>query len=165
MNRTIRACSTGVLVTVLLTSGRAFGQEPNPTAPSAAAAETTPAAPAPAPTPAPASMAPLLPNPGRIPAYVAGGLAVLALGTGAVFGVISLSEHSSFQSTPTTSTANAGESHELIADMCFGGAATLAVASIVMFLTHEEPSQAKAPAQASIVPVVSPRATGLLVRF
>jgi hypothetical protein len=68
---------------------------------------------------------------------VTGGLAVVLLGIGTAFGAMSISDHSSFDAHPTTATANAGESHELSADMCFGGALTLGVASIVMALTHE----------------------------
>jgi hypothetical protein len=98
---------------------------------------------------------------------VTGGLAVVALGTGTVFGILSISDHSNFDAHPTTATANDGESHELTADMCFGVAATLAVASIVMALTHEDshPTSSSPAPRASISPILSPRAAGVLVRF
>jgi hypothetical protein len=105
----------------------------------------------------------------RIPVFVAGGLAVVLLGIGTAFGAMSISDHSSFDAHPTTSTANAGESHELTADMCFGGALTLGVASIVMALTHEgapyQPPQAPSVSRATFLPVVSPRGAGLVVSF
>ena len=49
--------------------------------------------------------------------------------------------------------------------MCFGGAATLAVAAIVMALTHEDAQTSQAKAAARVSPVLSPRAAGVLVRF
>jgi len=140
---------------------------------SVAGAEETATAPVPAPpTAAPATQAapdsspPPRFNAGKIPMLVTGGLAVVALGTGAVFGIVSISDHSNFDAHPTTANANAGESHELTADMCFGVAATLAVASLVMALTHEDSSPAAtSEPHVSISPILSPRAAGLVVRF
>ncbi len=183
LERTLRR--SPILLAVALSSGRATAQEPAlaPSAPPApAVAPTAPAAPAVAPTAAP-------PNPGEpgeraadaspspnverrppeettIPIFVTGGLAVVLLGIGTAFGAMSISDHSSFNAHPTTATANAGESHELIADMCFGGALTLGVASIVMALTHQgAPSQPPDVSRATFLPVVSPRGAGLVVRF
>jgi hypothetical protein len=146
---------------------------PPPTPPPTLAPAPTPAPAATTSPPTPETSPPAEPSGplssvGRIPIYVTGALAVVALGTGTVFGIMSISDHSSFDANPTTATANAGESHELIADMCFGGAATLAVAAIVMALTHEDPhpaAQSTPAPRASVSPVLSPRAAGVVVRF
>jgi hypothetical protein len=137
--------------------------------PTSAELRSPPAVSAPAP-PTPvepdAPPAPARFNAGRIPMLVTGGLAVVALGTGTVFGILSISDHSNFDAHPTTATANDGESHELTADMCFGVAATLAVATLVMALTHEDsPPPATSAPHVSISPIVSPRAAGVVVRF
>ncbi|HTQ45446.1 MAG TPA: hypothetical protein VMI75_21960 [Polyangiaceae bacterium] len=99
---------------------------------------------------------------GRIPAYVVGGLAVVTLGVGAVFGGLSVADHREFVQHPTAATANRGDSHEIIADMCFGGAATLAVAAVVMFLTHQPPAPASVPATSRVTwsPLVGQHAAG-----
>ncbi len=69
-----------------------------------------------------------------VPALVTGGLAVAALGVGTVFGVMALSDKSDFKANPTSSKADDGENHALIADMAFGVAVTLGVTSAVLFL-------------------------------
>jgi hypothetical protein len=134
---------------------------PSPVPPPPTAASPTPPTPIEPDAPPPARF-----NAGKIPMLVTGGLAVVALGTGTVFGILSISDHNNFDAHPTTATANDGESHELTADICFGVAATLAVASLVMALTHEDsPPAATSAPRVSISPIVSPRAAGLLVRF
>jgi hypothetical protein len=99
---------------------------------------------------------------GRIPAYVVGGLAVVTLGVGSVFGGLSVADHRQFVEHPTAAVANRGDSHELIADMCFGGAATLAVAAVVMFLTHQPPTPASVPAASRVTwsPLVGQHGAG-----
>jgi protein TonB len=74
---------------------------------------------------------------GRIPALATAGLAVVSLGAGTVLGALALGDHQEFEKSPTTELANRGEARALAADMLFGGAATLAVASLVMFLSHD----------------------------
>jgi hypothetical protein len=155
-----------------LSPGRAAAEEPSvaPSTETNAPAVAPPRMPANPPeptTPAP-SMSPLA-SVGRVPVFVTGGLAVVLAGIGAAFGVMSISDHSTFSTHPSAATANAGESHELIADMCFGGALTLGVASIVMALTREEASsrtpQTRSAPGAAFLPVISPRGAGLVVRF
>jgi hypothetical protein len=66
---------------------------------------------------------------------------------GVVFGVLALNDKSTFDKTPTSSTADSGENHALICDMAFGVAVTLGVTSAVLFLTSDE-----APAKAAGLP-------------
>jgi hypothetical protein len=108
---------------------------------------------------------------GKLPALVTGGLAVASLITGTVFGILAWEDHESFQTNPSADLANRGESRGLTADMCFGGAATLAVASIVMYLTHEEAAAAtptsETPPRVSLAPFLSPGGggAGAVLRF
>jgi hypothetical protein len=101
--------------------------------PTTAPPPTTPPPPPPPPTEA-RSM---------LPAYITGGLAVVAAGVGTIFGVIALGDKSDFDKNPTTSKADDGENHALIADMAFFVAVTLGVTSAVLFLTRDD----AAPAQ------------------
>ncbi len=130
---------------------------PQPTAPPVApVAATPPPAPPPpaAPPPEPRS---------KVPAYVTGGLAIVAAGVGTVFGVMALSDKSDFDKSPTASKADDGENHALVADMSFGVAITLGVTSAVLFLTKDDAPAASAsapvsrPVVARVVPV-APRA-------
>ena len=73
-----------------------------------------------------------------MPAYVTGGLAIVAAGVGTVFGIMALSDKSDFDKNPTTQTADNGDTHALIADMSFGVALTFGVTSAVLFLTRDE---------------------------
>jgi len=83
----------------------------------------------------------------QVPAYVTGGLAIVAAGVGTVFGIMALSDKSQFDKNPTTQTADNGDTHALIADMSFGVALTFGVTSAVLFLTRDE-----APAASSLPP-------------
>jgi hypothetical protein len=113
-----------------------------------------PAPPAPAPAPAPIVAAPLpvAPPPppaeprSKVPAYVTGALAVAAAGVGTAFGIVALNDKSNFDKNPTTTTADNGDTHALIADMAFGVALTFGVTSAVLFFTKDEPP---APAAAT----------------
>ncbi len=112
------------------------------------------APPPPAPPPAPHSV---------VPAVVVGGLAVVGLGIGIGFGIAALSEKSTFNSHPTTDTANTGENDALAADMGFGIGLTLGLTAVVLYATRNEPtvgSEApaktdEAPKKTSSVPAVT----------
>jgi hypothetical protein len=116
--------------------------------------------PPPPPPPAPVAAVPPPPPPGppppppeprsQLPAYVTGGLAIVAAGVGTVFGIMALSDKSDFDKNPTTQTADNGDTHALIADMSFGVALTFGVTSAVLFLTHDE-----APATSSAKPMTT----------
>jgi hypothetical protein len=162
-----------VLATASLsTPHRAGAEETDGTRAGVGSASTTspsPATPSSAPSASPPSSrsSPLR----NLPALVAGGAGVVALGVGAVFGVLAWQDHEDFQSHPRADTANRGESRGLTADMCFGGAATLAVASLVMFFTHPSettpPSTEPAAASVAFSPFVTAHGAGAgaLVRF
>jgi len=133
--------------------------------------------------PVAAAPAPPPPEPkSLVPAYVTGGLAIAAAGVGTVFGIIALNDKSDFDKNPTSSTADNGDTHSLIADMAFGVALTFGVTSAVLFLTKDETAatssadgarQARATARkrsaVTVVPtpIVSAHAGGggVLVRF
>ncbi|MEO7112845.1 MAG: PEGA domain-containing protein [Polyangiaceae bacterium] len=136
------------------------------------------------PPPAPAPAQPLPPEPrSKVPAYVTGGLAIVAAGVGTVFGVLALGDKSDFDKNPTSSKADDGENHALIADMAFGVAITFGVTSAVLFLTKDEalqpPPAAQTPQQKKLAtqkanrfrvvpaPIVSPHGAGAgaLIRF
>ena len=105
-----------------------------------------PPPPAPAPPPEPRSMA---------PAWITGGLAVVAAGVGTAFGIMALSDKSSFNKNPTEATADDGENKALVSDMAFGVAVTLGVTSAVLFLSHDD---ASASAQAATARAAQPGA-------
>ena len=127
-------------------------------------------------------VAPPPPEPrSKLPAYVTGGLAIVAAGIGTAFGVVALGDKSDFDKNPTTGKADDGENHALIADMAFGVAITLGVTSAVLFLTKDEapaPAAAKnghtnraaaKPYKVTVTPspIVTPHGggAGALVRF
>jgi len=118
-------------------------------------AQPTPALVPPPPAPASDAPPPASPPPppaeprSKIPAYVTGGLAVVAAGIGTVFGVMTLNDKSSYNSNPTSATADNGDTHALICDMSFGVALTFGVTSAVLFLTKDEPPPATAKADAT----------------
>jgi hypothetical protein len=110
-----------------------------------------------------------------VPALITGGLAVVALGVGTVFGVMALQDKSDFDKNPTSSKADDGENHALIADMAFGVAVTLGVTSAVLFFTGRSSGSAKADAPVlaakvdktplSIRPIVTPHGGGAGATF
>jgi hypothetical protein len=108
-------------------------------------AEPPPPPPPPAPAPVAAAPEPAAPPPpppeprSKVPAFITGGLAVVAAGVGTAFGVIALGDKSDFDKHPTGQTADNGDTHALIADMAFGVAITFGVTSAVLFLTNDEP--------------------------
>jgi PEGA domain-containing protein len=105
-----------------------------------------PPPPPPTPPPPPVVAVPLPPAPpppateprSKVPAYVTGALAVAAAGVGTAFGIVALNDKSNFDKNPTTSTADDGDTHALIADMAFGVALTFGVTSAVLFFTRDE---------------------------
>jgi hypothetical protein len=145
--------------------------------------------PAATPPPAPVAVAPPPAPPpppeprSKVPAFVTGGLAIVAAGVGTVFGVMALNDKSDYDKNPTAKTADDGDTHSLIADMAFGVALTFGVTSAVLFLTKDDqPAAPPATAKATTVkgdggkgsgvtmaavPWVSPRAggAGFVLRF
>jgi hypothetical protein len=152
-------------------------QPPPPPPPAPVAAEQ--------PAPQPAAPPPPPPEPrSKLPAYITGGLAIVAAGVGTVFGVMTLNDKSNYDKNPTSGTADNGDTHALICDMSFGVALTFGVTSAVLFLTKDEPPPATgstgAPRTAKAdssttknrvtitpTPIVTPHSggAGVLVRF
>lgn len=123
-------------------------KEPPPPPPPPVVAETpAPAAPPPPPPPEPRS---------KVPAYVTGGVAIVAAGVGTVFGLKALSLSSDFDKKPTTQTADDGENNALVADMLFGIAITFGVTSAVLFLSNDSPSTAKAAPKSNVAAAPKP---------
>jgi hypothetical protein len=136
-----------------------------------------------APPPPPPVPPPPPPEPrSKVPAWVTGGIAVVAAGVGTAFGIVTLNDKSSYNTNPTTSTADNGDTHALITDMAFGVAITFGVTSAVLFLTKDEaPGGAPAapPAKSSKAdtrksaitltptPIIGPHegGAGVLLRF
>jgi hypothetical protein len=155
-------------------------EPPPPPPPAPAPVAAAPEAPPPA---APAGPQPLAEPRSKVPAFITGGLAIAAAGVGTVFGVLALNDQTNFNKTPTTSTADSGDTHALICDMAFGIAITFGVTSAVLFLTRDDAAPATAsgsgstpsprPAHdpgavaVSAAPIVGPHTggAGLLVRF
>jgi hypothetical protein len=138
-----------------------------------------PPAPEPAPPPeppppaaAPAEVPPEQHPSSKVPAYITGGLAIVAAGVGTAFGVMALSDKSDFDSNPTASKADDGENHALIADMSFGVALTLGITSAVLFFSGSDqsapaPEPSKSALKVTPTPIVTQNGAGAgaLVRF
>ena len=115
----------------------------------------------------------------KLPAFITGGLAIVAVGLGTGFGIAALDKKSQFDKTPTADLADTGENFALVADMAFGVAITLGVTSAVLFLTNDEdaaPKSASGPARATAkkhpvriipTPFITPNGggAGAFVRF
>jgi hypothetical protein len=130
-------------VDVAFASKQTVSADLDPQPPPAVAAVPPP----PAEPPPPAAPPPPPPEPrSKVPAYVTGGLAIVAAGVGTVFGIMTLGDKSDYDKHPTTSTADNGDTHALICDMSFGVALTFGVTSAVLFLTKDEPPPAAAAA-------------------
>jgi hypothetical protein len=137
--------------------------EPPPPPPPPPVAETKPPPPPP-PPPEPRS---------KLPAYITGGIAVVAAGLGTGFGIAALSDKSDFDKNPTTEKADSSENKALIADMAFGVAITFGVTSAVLFLSDDAPEPAKStkakpkPTVTKIVPtpIITPHGGGAGASF
>ena len=106
------------------------------------------------PVPAPAPPPPPPPEPrSKVPAYVTGGVAIIAAGVGTAFGIKALGQSSDFKDSPTTKRADDGENNALVADMMFGIAITFGVTSAVLFLSGNDAPPAAAAKNAR--PVVA----------
>ena len=128
-------------------------------APPPAVAVVPVVAPEPVPGPPPPPPAPAEPH-SKLPALITGGLAIVAAGVGVTFGIITLSDHSTFEKDHSEATAETGQNHALVADMSFGVAITLGVTSVVLLLTKDEADSAtKKAASAGTIPL-SKRAGG-----
>jgi hypothetical protein len=102
-----------------------------------AAQEATPQAPPQPEEPTPTPTTPT--SASRAPAYVTGGVAVVAAGVGAIFGIMALNDARTFNDTPSTENADTRNLHALIADLALGSALAFGITSTVLFLTTKDP--------------------------
>jgi tetratricopeptide (TPR) repeat protein len=127
-----------------------------PTAPAAGPVEAVPPAGGEGPAPKPRS---------KIPAYVTGGVAVAAAGVGTIFGILFLSAKSDYETAPTSEKADTAEHRALAADIAFGAAITLGVASVLFFTAKDAaPSPAKSAPQSARIhaaPIVTMHGGGV----
>ncbi len=104
-------------------------------------------------TPPPVAPPPPPPAPAephsKVPALITGGLAIVAAGVGTAFGIITINDKSTFNKDHSEATAETGQNHALVADMCFGVAITLGVTSVVLLLTKDEADANKGGTKAS----------------
>jgi hypothetical protein len=105
----------------------------------------------------------------KVPAFITGGLAIVAVGIGTGFGIAALDKKSQFDKTPTSDLADTGENFALVADMAFGVAITLGVTSAVLFLTKDDDAAPAKSAGITIIPTpfITPNGggAGALLRF
>lgn len=110
----------------------------------------------------------------KLPAFITGGLAIVAVGVGTGFGIAALDKKSQFDKAPSADLADTGENFALVADMAFGVAITLGVTSAVLFLTKDEDSSPPAktarahhPVKIIPTPFITPNGggAGALLRF
>ncbi len=71
----------------------------------------------------------------KLPAYITGGIAIVAAGIGTGFGIKALTRQDDFKANPTPKIADSGENNALISDMAFGVAITFGVTSAVLFFS------------------------------
>ena len=112
-------------------------KESLPPLPAPPARTEVPASPSTGAAPAASSPLPVAPSTqtakprSKVPAYITGSAAIAAAGIGAVFGILFLSDKNDFDKSPSTEKADSADSKALIADIGFGAAITLGVASVL----------------------------------
>jgi hypothetical protein len=95
------------------------------------------------PPPLPEPPPPPLVQRSLVPAWVLGGIGVVAAGTGAVFGGLALSDKNAFTSNPTSAKADDGQRNAQAADICFGVAGAFALTAglyLVFRDSYKEPA-------------------------
>lgn len=144
-------------LTVKLEVGASSTTAPAPT-------EATPPAPvepvAPPPTPVESAPAPVTTDTRtttsgtRTAAYVTGGIAIVALGFGTIYGIKALDDKSKYDDHPTQERADLGKRDRLVADLGFAIGIGLAVTSVVLYVKSSKH-------EVAIAPMVSPTTAGL----
>ncbi len=132
-------------------------------------------APPPPPTPPPQ---PALPPPPPRPhdlsrklvAFTAGGLAIVAAGVGAAFGIVALSDKHDFDQNPTFDEGNQANDFAVYCDTALGAAAVLGVTSLILIATDHDDSPGATTSSApkfTAAPMMTPHGGGAsaLLRF
>lgn len=144
-----KIASVATLFGVLSFAAHVNAQQTPPAATSPAPAATTAAAPAPPPPP-PAIKPPPPPPPVHrhitTPILVSGGISLVGLAGGTVFGILAASDHSKYTSQPNNDVALSGEKKAFIADVSFGVAALFGLTAIALYLLPDEPDPTTAAA-------------------
>jgi hypothetical protein len=84
----------------------------------------------------------------RLPAYLAAGVAVLAAGTGAAFGVVALSDKKTFDQHPTPANARQRDKDAVVSDVGFGVALAAGITSAALFIFMKNDSPPPPPTDA-----------------
>ena len=74
------------------------------------------------------------------PVLVAGGIGIVGLATGTVFGILATADNSKYKSTPDNDTALSGEKKAFVADVAFGVAALFGLTAIALYILPDEPT-------------------------
>ncbi|MGZ3476148.1 MAG: PEGA domain-containing protein [Polyangiales bacterium] len=128
-------------------------EPPKPAEP-VAPAEPVPPAPAPQPTPEPAPVTTTShASSTRQAAYVTGGIALVALGFGTVYGIKALDDRSKYNDFPTQGRADLIKRDRLVADIGFALGIGLAVTSVVLYVNSSKH-------EVAIAPIASPTLAG-----
>jgi hypothetical protein len=129
--------------------------EPAPTPPPA------PVEPAPAPAPVEPAAAPIVDTQKttttsgtRTAAYVTGGIAIVALGFGTLYGIKALDDKSKYDDHPTQERADLGKRDRLVADNSLAIGIGLAVTSVVLY-------EKSTKHEVALAPMASPTTAGL----
>ena len=91
--------------------------------------------------------------------WVTSGVAVAALVTGTVLGVVALKQEKDFNDDPTERGADRGDRIALFADVSFGVAAGAAITSLALYLTSRKKRKQAEARNVSVQ--VGPRGAGL----
>jgi hypothetical protein len=169
MIQAVRFQTVGVMLAVAATVAPSRARAEPPVA-TQASAEPFPSATSPLP--------PVPQAPPSVPraAYVAGGLAVVAAGVGAVFGALALSAKSNFERRPTQSEADAGNNDAAYCDASLGAAVLLGATSVALFFAEKDSrtdpgapkaSVATSPVTLTASPILAPHGAGagVVLRF
>jgi hypothetical protein len=96
------------------------------------------------------------PHPSRLAAFLFGGVAIVGVGVGTVFGVLALNDQSSYNATPTGSSLANANQDAVIADVAFGAAVIAGVTSVVLYLRPDDAPPAPVKPAAGVAPAAPP---------
>ncbi|MFT3928067.1 MAG: PEGA domain-containing protein [Myxococcales bacterium] len=141
-------------VTVLIGSVQRVSLSPIPQAPPAESVATTPEV----------QIQARATSEGKLPMWIATGVAGAGLVTGAILGGLALKEKGDFDSHPTEGKADKGERLALFADVGFGIAAAAGITAVVLYVTRDKDAD-KSQQSWSIKPNLAKSNLGLTGRL
>jgi len=110
-------------------------------------------------------------QPVKLAAYIFGGVAVVGLGIGSTFGILSLKSQHDYNTSPNATSLASANQDAVVADVALGAAVIAGVTGIVLFLKQDDraPSDGSVKIVSSFVmtPFVAPHTAGAgaLLRF